>query len=79
MRESENLFERLKKLPDDQKARAILLVAAQKGLTSPDLVGIVVKITGAKDDRQAREVAPTWARLLGMSPKRFVELAATFF
>lgn len=78
-RKSEEAYEALRRLPDMDKARAILMVAARNGKSQKDLIGIVVDITGAKTKDQALDVAQVWASLLGLKPERFAELAADFF
>lgn len=78
-RKSEEAYDALKRLPDMDKARAILRVAARHGKSQKDLVGLVVGITGIKTNDQALEIAQVWAPLLGLTSDRFAELAADFF
>lgn len=78
-RKSEEAFEALRRIPDMDKARAILTVAARNGKSQKDLVGLVVGITGIKTKDQALEAAKVWSSLLDLKPDRFTELAADFF
>jgi len=78
-RKSEEVYAALKRLPDMDKARAILLEAARYGKSQKDMVGMVVGITGVKTRDQALEVANVWAPLLGLELDRFAALAADFF
>lgn len=78
-RKSQEAYEAVRRLPDLDKARAILLVAARNGKSQKDLVGIVVSITGTKERNQALDIAKVWAPLLDLKPDLFVELAADFF
>jgi hypothetical protein len=77
-RKSEDVYERLKNLPNADKAQAIRLWAAKEGKSMKDLVGIVINITGVKTSDQTKEIAQVWAPLLGLTAKRFVELAESF-
>ena len=77
-RKSDEVYERIKKLPVADKGKAIRLWAATYGMSQRDLVGKIVEITGAKTSEQIREISQTWARLLDLTPDRFVELAKDF-
>lgn len=74
-RRSEQILERLKNLPVQDKGRAIVLEAAKMGKSQYDLVRIVVNVvTKVTTLQQVQEIAPVWAPLLELTPERFVEL-----
>lgn len=76
---SDEVYERLKNLPNMDKAQAIRMVAAKEGKSMKDLVGIVVtKVAGVKTSDQTKAIAQVWAPILGITEKRFVELAESF-
>lgn len=75
-RRSDELHERLKRMPVQDKGRAIVLAAARMGKSQYDLVRIVVRaVTRIEKPEQAKEIATTWAPLLNLTPERFVEIA----
>jgi hypothetical protein len=78
-RRSDELNERLKQMPVQDKGKAIVLAAARMGKSQYDLVRLVVKdVTKITTREQAQEIAQIWAPLLDLKPERFVEIAGNF-
>ncbi|MBA3754400.1 MAG: hypothetical protein H0X01_09745 [Nitrospira sp.] len=78
-RKSEDLYERLQRIPAQDKAQAIVLTAARMARSKIDLVKLIVQaVAKIKSKVQAEDIAPTWAQLLELTPKRFVEIAEGF-
>ena len=74
-RRSDEVYERLSKMPVQDKGRAIALWAARMGKSQRDLVRILLTKIPITTIEQAHQSAVVWAPLIDLTPERFVELA----
>lgn len=78
-RRSDELNARLQRMPEQDKGRAIVLVAARNGKSQADLVKIIVQqVTKVKSLEKAKEIALTWGPKINLTSERFAELAEKY-
>lgn len=79
LRRSDELNARLQGMPEQDKARAIVMAAARNGKSQADLVRIIVQqVTGVKTLEKAKEISAIWGPRINLKPERFAELAEKY-